>query len=58
MDEDQVKDAIEKAASAANGVIDICINAALISQAMSYEDTTSEKLDLFYKINARSSYCG
>ena len=56
MDEAQVQDAIDKAAASANGVIDICINAALISQAMSYEDTTPDKLDLFYKINARSSY--
>lgn len=56
MDESQVQGAIEKAAASADGVIDVCINAALISQAMNYEETTPEKLDLFYKINAKSSY--
>ena len=56
MDEAEVQAAVEKAAAGANGVIDVCINAAMISQAMSYEETTPEKMDLFYKINARSSY--
>lgn len=56
MNEAEVKAAIQKAATASNGVIDVCINAALISQQMSYEETTAEKLDLFYKINSRSAY--
>lgn len=56
MDESQIHSAVEKAATASAGVIDVCINAAMISQAMNYEETTPEKLDLFYKINAKSSY--
>jgi citronellol/citronellal dehydrogenase len=56
MDEAQIHAAVEKAAGTSGGVIDVCINAALISQAMTYEETTPEKLDLFYKINAKSSY--
>lgn len=56
MDEGEVQQAVDKAAAHADGVIDVCINAAMISHALSYEDTTPEKMDLFYKINARSSY--
>lgn len=56
MDDVAISQAIQKAASAHGGAIDVCINAALISQPMTYEETTIDKLDLFYQVNARSSY--
>ncbi len=56
MDDAAIHESIQKAANAQGGAIDVCVNAALISQPMSYHDTTIEKLDLFYQVNARSSY--
>lgn len=56
MDESEVQASIDKAAASSNGVIDVCINAASILQAISPAETTPEKLDLFYKINAKSTY--
>ena len=37
-------------------MIDVLINAALISQQLSYADTTPKILDTFYKINSKSAY--
>ena len=56
MSESDVVQSVEKVAANNGGVIDVCINAAMISHAMGYQETTPDKLDLFYKINAKSSY--
>ena len=56
MNESDVVQSVDKVAANNNGVIDVCINAAMISHAMGYQETTPDKLDLFYKINAKSSY--
>lgn len=56
MDDDAIHQSIQKAASSQGGAIDVCVNAALISHPMTYDETTIDKLDLFYQVNARSSY--
>ncbi|MEC8882160.1 MAG: SDR family NAD(P)-dependent oxidoreductase [Pseudomonadota bacterium] len=56
MNESEVQASIEKVATNNNNVIDVVINAALISQQLSYTDTTPKILDTFYKINSKSAY--
>ncbi|HAV93412.1 MAG: hypothetical protein CMF52_01360 [Legionellales bacterium] len=56
LDDAEIAQAVDKAAMQANGVIDVCVNAALLSQPMTYDETTPDKLDLFYQVNARSGY--
>ena len=56
MDESDVQASVDKAAAANGGVIDVCVNAASILQAITPAETSPDKLDLFYKINAKSTF--